>query len=122
MPYIKREDRTADLARAIDNLAYQIEQQDKHYMVMEKTAWEDMVMKAAREINPGTLNFAISRLIHRLVMNKGVCYSRLSLIRGVLQDVNDEFYRTVVAAYEDKKRKENGGVSDLDKVTLEDVR
>ena len=40
---------------------------------------------------------------------------------ALLNDVQREFYRVVVAPYEDKKRKENGSVSELDKV-LNDKR
>jgi exonuclease I len=122
MPYIKSEDRTQQLRQAIDQLACWIEDQDVHYFAMDGSACGKAQLTSARELNPGILNYAISKLIHTLLKNKGVCYTRLNLIQGVLECVKAEFYRTVVSPYEDKKRRENGGVSQLDKVTLEDVR
>jgi hypothetical protein len=122
MPYIKKSDRTLVLDYAVERLALAIEKQDIAYMSMDGNAWDTLEMKAEREINPGVLNYAITLLIHTLLTNKGLSYKRLSMLGGVLSDIRDEYYRTVVAPYEDKKRRENGGVSLLDKITLEDVR
>jgi len=41
---------------------------------------------------------------------------------GVLECAKLELYRMVAAKYEDKKRLENGAVSELDAVNLGDVR
>lgn len=68
----------------------------------------------------GELNYSISYMLHRFISFQagrqgGLSYALLSSARAVLQDANDEFYRTVVAPYEDVKRAENGSVSLLDK-------
>ena len=55
----------------------------------------------------GELNYAITVLIHRYVKRHNLCYGTLNLVMGVLDCVAKEFYRRVVAPYEDKKIKEN---------------
>ncbi len=70
----------------------------------------------------GDLNYAITRLFHEETMIRGLCYDTLNSLMGVLECVKSEFYRKVVAPYEEKKRIENGGVSELDAKSLEDVR
>ena len=67
-------------------------------------------------ITPGFLNYVISKAIHLYVKYKGLNQTHLNDVIGVLDSAKQEFYRTVVAPYEDKKRKENGSVSELDKV------
>jgi hypothetical protein len=68
----------------------------------------------------GRLNYLITRLVHEYTMNQtswyGGCpgYTELNKALGVLDAVHREFYRTVVAPFEDDKRKENGPVSELD--------
>ena len=74
------------------------------------------------DIHPGVLNYTISKFLHEYIKFKGLCYAEVNKIAGVLSCVDKEFYRTVVAPYEDKKRMENGPVSELDAKSLEDVR
>lgn len=96
MPYIARKDRGV-LDGTVYTLARQIETE-------------------------GELNYVLSRLIHRIIevpdfnykQNFYLKYNSLNTIIGVLECVKQEFYRTVVAPYEDKKRAENGPVSSLD--------
>ena len=89
MPYIKEEDRPP-IDAAVDNLV--------------------KVLKAK-----GEYNYAMTRLVHEFVKSKPrVCYDSLSEAHGLAQDVAAEFYRVVVAPYEDEKIKQNGAVSDLD--------
>lgn len=64
-------------------------------------------------MTPGELNYCITRLASLYLkplidQGKHVGYDELSGVRRVLQDAADEFYRQVVAPYEDKKRSENG--------------
>lgn len=66
----------------------------------------------------GDLNFTITNIIHQYVNQHGLCYRTLNEVMGVLESAKQEFYRTVIAPYEDKKRKENGSVSELDKEKL----
>lgn len=70
----------------------------------------------------GDLNYKITNLIHRYIIVKGLSYSTLNEVTGVLECAKLELYRQVVAKYEDKKKRQNGPVSELDSRTLEDVR
>lgn len=63
--------------------------------------------------SPGELNYAITRLIHRY-LDGPVCYNDLNEAIGVLECAKLELYRMVAAPYEDRKRRINGPVSDLD--------
>lgn len=65
----------------------------------------------------GELNYIITRLFHRFIQNQHtICYDLLNSMIGVLESVKQEFYRMVVAPYEDKKRFDNGCISELDKI------
>lgn len=67
--------------------------------------------------NAGELNYAISHLVHRYVLEKcknGLSYQVLNETVGVLDCAKMEFYRVVVVPYEDVKRVQNGSVSSLD--------
>lgn len=59
----------------------------------------------------GILNYIITRLL-LATYQKG--YKNYNSALGVLEAVKQEYYRTVVAPYEDEKRKENGEVHGLD--------
>ena len=64
----------------------------------------------------GDLNFAITALLHRWVKRQTLSYRSLMICVGTLDMVKAEFYRTVVAPYEDVKRDANGSVSNLDRL------
>lgn len=64
---------------------------------------------------PGQLNFVITKLCHHYIKDRQFCYATLNEVIGVLECAKQELYRTIVAPYEDKKRKENGSISELDK-------
>lgn len=66
--------------------------------------------------NAGELNYAISHLVHRYITETkgGVSYANVNEAMGVLACVQAEFYRTVVAPYENTKAVEHGSVTDLD--------
>lgn len=69
----------------------------------------------------GEINYIITKLIHEFCVDfPGLNYHLLNNIMGVLESAKQEFYRTVVAPYEDLKRKENGSVSELDKEKSDD--
>jgi len=70
----------------------------------------------------GELNYVISNKVHQFIKRIGVSYGSLNSAIGVLECAKLELYRIVAARYENKKRIENGSVSDLDTLTLEDVR
>jgi len=58
----------------------------------------------------GVLNFQITELLKEYVRHHGTSYDTLNAVVGALGCVKAEFYRRVVAPYEDLKRAENGDV------------
>ncbi len=61
------------------------------------------------ETEAGTLNYAITRLILQLFPRRAQ-YWQYALIKGVLDDVKDEFYRRRTTPYEESKKAEKGDV------------
>ena len=70
----------------------------------------------------GSINYAITKLLHSIIERDGLSYTLINGLIGVLICVKLELFRMIGAKYEDKKRAENGPVSDLDARSLEDVR
>ena len=69
--------------------------------------------------SPGELNYIITKLCpalleQRKLSGSGVSYADFNGVIGVLENVKLEFYRTVVAPYEEQKKLENGNISSLD--------
>ena len=58
----------------------------------------------------GDLNYDITCLLLEYVEEHGLGYETLNTVGGALNYANLEFYRRVVAPYEDRKREENGDV------------
>lgn len=84
-----------------------------------KSNQRDKFSDAVRELGElisdvGELNYVITSIAHRFTIKTGVNYAKLSAVHGVLNDAAAEFYRVVMAPYEDKKIYENGNVSELD--------
>ena len=63
----------------------------------------------------GDYNYAITRLLHTWIEKHGKRYEHVNDAQGIIDCVGKEFYRVVTAPYENKKRKENGPVSSIDK-------
>lgn len=61
-------------------------------------------------MTPGALNYIITTLCDLYVARKGLGYTALNDVMGVLAGVDREFYRRVVVPYEDAKCAENGDV------------
>lgn len=70
----------------------------------------------------GELNYLLTRMTHELIKRNKLSYDLINSMIGVLECCKLELYRMVAAPYENKKRMENGPVSDLDAKSLEDVR
>jgi len=87
MPYIKQEERK-ELDAAILPLI-------------------EVLKKAPPEKLDGWMNYTITKLLKNVYKKK---YFSLNRAIGVLTSVLLEFYRRVVAPYEDEKIKENGDV------------
>lgn len=61
-------------------------------------------------VTPGQLNYLITKLIESYIITNGANYSIFNDIVGAVEGAKLEFYRRIVAPYEDKKREENGDV------------
>ncbi len=59
---------------------------------------------------PGELNYQITQLIMRYLHKFKPSYALGNTVVGVLECAKAEFYRRVLAKYEDAKKKENGDV------------
>lgn len=112
MPYIKPELRAeldpllGEIFGVVMGLARQevgAKRQAEGYATEPSKA--EVLMAAA-----GLFNYAITSLAVDLV--GAPSYAKCSLIRGVMSDASAEFYRRVVAPYEDQKCVENGDVYD----------
>lgn len=60
--------------------------------------------------DPGELNYLITRFVDEFVKRKGEKYSVFNEVVGVLECCKLEYYRRMVAPYEEKKKKQNGDV------------
>ncbi len=69
-----------------------------------------LVLRRVKPDHAGDLNFCISFLLHLYLEDRNVCYQTLNEIVGVLECAKQEFLRTVVGPFEEKKRKENGDI------------
>ena len=58
----------------------------------------------------GELNYKITKVILDYILRKGESYQTYNDILGVLTAIPLELYRRKIAAYEDKKIKDNGDV------------
>lgn len=61
-------------------------------------------------LDVGELNYVITQLLLEYVNNNNTRYSTCNAIVGVLECCKLEFYRRLVAPYEEKKTQENGDV------------
>lgn len=61
-------------------------------------------------VTPGELNYEITRKLTKYIEFNGLSYQTINDIIGALEGAKLEFYRRVVAPYEDTKIVENGDV------------
>ena len=76
-------------------------------------------------VNPesvGDLNYCITSLVHKWIMENHLGYATINSAIGVLECAKLEAYRQIAVPYENKKKLEAGNISELDEKTLEDVR
>jgi hypothetical protein len=76
--------------------------------------WDQVIQMIESENNntdyeAGELNYFISRLLWRQMYSKK-SYKKANELMGLLECIKQEFYRRVVAPYEDIKAQENGDV------------
>jgi hypothetical protein len=75
-------------------------------------------------INGGELQYLIAEMIHQMLTNQDhpVRYADLESVMGALAGAQQEFYREVVAVYEDYKLQENGSVYDAEEIFKESFK
>jgi hypothetical protein len=78
----------------------------------ERQKFEQMLVFFPSSCTPGDLNYVISKLCLKYIQMKGINYTHLNDVTGVLDSASKEFYRRVVAPYEDNKIKQNGDIYD----------
>lgn len=74
------------------------------YWQNDQSIWLDDIT------NAGELNFAISSICKRYLVNNGTQYKTINDILGALEGAKLEFYRRVAVPYEEQKIKENGDI------------
>lgn len=63
-----------------------------------------------RLASAGELNFAVTCLINAYLRTHGKRYETMNAVIGALESAKLEFYRRVVAPYENQKQAQNGDV------------
>jgi hypothetical protein len=77
----------------------------------ERPEIDEAIVQALTKIEtPGQLNYAITQLCWLYTQIKGVRYTTINEVVGVMGCAKMEYYRRVAAPYEDTKIKENGDV------------
>lgn len=74
--------------------------------------WQLIVELVRMGFASGDVSYALTQVLLSYVKYHGKCYKTLKDVGGILSYTDKEFYRKVVAPYEDKKAKENGEVFD----------
>ena len=77
---------------------------------IERGKQVDIDYRLKRPENSGELNYAITQMCIQYIRDRGLRYQYLNDVIGALDGASKEFYRRVVAPYEDTKIKENGDV------------
>ena len=70
----------------------------------------DRINSSDSPMNSGELNYLVTTIIDNYITDRGLGYSTLNDIMGVLSCAQHEMYRRVVSLYEDKKMLTNGDV------------
>jgi hypothetical protein len=78
------------------------------YILSERR--DDLIHRGYDMESAGELNYILTRILIRYMEQRGKSYQTFNDIMGALDGAKMEFYRRVVAPYEDIKRKENGDV------------
>lgn len=77
------------------------------YIKQEK---RDRVWGDVSSSDPGELNYLLTKVIHGYIYDHGLNYDAINDVVGALEGCKLEFYRRIVAPYEDRKIEENGDV------------
>lgn len=89
------------------------------YIIPERRKELDEAIDALSQLlieysDVGDYNYTITRLVHEYIRDNGIRYKNLNDVVGILECAKQEFIRTVVSPYEQKKLVENSSVSELD--------
>jgi len=82
------------------------------YVLPEDRKWLDAILKdffGEFDLEAGQLNYLISRMLADQILAQE-CYARFNELVGMLECAKLEFYRRVIAPYEDAKIIKNGDV------------
>jgi len=58
----------------------------------------------------GDINYVITNAVNQYIKLKGLSYSSINAVIGILECAKMEFYRRVAVPYEEKKKELNGDV------------
>jgi hypothetical protein len=85
------------------------------YILKEKRKSFDPYLEVIgpHTIAAGDLNYCITHLCHSYLKAHGKSYSVMNDIIGVLEAAKTEFYRRIIAPYEDIKIQDNGDMEVL---------
>lgn len=75
-----------------------------------KSEDRNKVLDSGKAETAGELNFLVTLICGDYLATKGTNYQVINDIIGALEGAKIEFYRRIVAQYEDKKAQENGDV------------
>ena len=81
----------------------------------DRVDWDDALEELFIEMrrkpgSPGELNYLLTKIVSQWLTEKGLSYTHINDVIGVLECVKQEFYRRITAPYEDTKAAENGDV------------
>lgn len=84
----------------------------------DKVKWKRVIAElqhafevfAPDEVHAGDLNYLFSMVAKQYLVSKGLQYAHINDVLGALDGASKEFYRRLVAPYEDKKIKNNGDI------------
>ena len=81
--------------------------------IPENDRWDLRPVSSSRALSGGELNYQITMLIVQYLKTNGTSYATCNDVMGALTGAQAEFYRRVVAPYEDEKITDNGDVYDV---------
>jgi len=86
-------------------------------------AFKTLLKEIEVSLTAGELNYLISSLVHAWLQKKEkIGYAEMNEVMGVLECMKLELYRQVISPYEDKKKNDNGSVSNLDDNSFDHMR
>ena len=78
---------------------------------IQKTNRSELQLDDIQMVNAGELQYVIAEVIAQFMEDKPHRYQTMNDVMGALNGANLEFYRRVVAPYEDECIEKNGDVS-----------